>query len=44
MWYLRKVASSCEQFGLVSTYFCPKYIKFCIQNLRNVREDENGCR
>ena len=25
MWYLRKAASSCEQFGRVSTSLCPKY-------------------
>ena len=23
---------------------CPKYIKFCLQNLGNVREDINGRR
>ena len=27
MWYLRKVASSYEQFGQISTSLCPKYIK-----------------
>ena len=43
MWYLSKVASSREQLGLVSM-FCPKYVKFCFQNLRNGREDENGRR
>ena len=41
MWYLRKVVSSCKQFGPVSTCLCPKYIKFCFKNLRNDREDEN---
>ena len=44
MWYLRKVASSCEQFGPVSTYLYPKYIEFCFQNLVNDREDANGRR
>ena len=41
MWYLRKVGSSCEQFGPVSTCLCPKYIRFC---QRNVREDKNEIR
>ena len=44
MWYLRKVASSCEQFGPVSTCLYPKYMKFCFKNLGNGREDENGSR
>ena len=44
MWYLRKVASSCEQLGPVSTCSCPKYIKFCFQNLVNGRENKNGPR
>ena len=39
MWYLKKVASSCEQFGPVSTCLCPKYITFRFQNLGNGRED-----
>ena len=30
-----------EQFIPVSTCLCPKYIKFCFQNLGNVREDKN---
>ena len=38
MWYLRKVAGSCEQFGPVSTCLCPEYIQFCSQNLRNGKE------
>ena len=33
MWYLRKVASSCEQLGPVSKCLSPKYIKFCFKNL-----------
>ena len=41
---MRKVASSCQQFGPVSTCLCLQYIKFCFQNLRNGREDENGRR
>ena len=41
MWYLRKVASSYEQFGPVYTCLNPKYIKFCFQNLRNGRKDKN---
>ena len=41
MWYLRKVANSYEQFGPVSTCFCPKYIKCCFQNSRNSWEDNN---
>ena len=41
MWYLRKVASSYEQFDPVSTFLCPKYIKFCFQDLENCREDTN---
>ena len=40
MWYLRKVAISCEQFGPVSTCVCPKYIKFFFQILGLNREDE----
>ena len=44
MWNLIKVASSCEQFGPVFTSLCPKYIKFYFQNLKNGREDKNGCR
>ena len=44
MWYLRKVSTLCEQFGLVSTCLCTKYIKFSLKNLRNAREDENGHR
>ena len=44
MWYLRKVASSCKQFGPVFTCLCPKYIKFYVKNLRNDREDRNGRR
>ena len=44
MWYLRKIESSCEEFGPVSTSLCPKYIKFCFQNLGNVRVDKNGGR
>ena len=42
MWYLRKVASLCEQLGPLSTCLCPKYITFFFQNLGNGREDENG--
>ena len=44
MWYLRKVSSSCEQFGPVSKCLFPKYITFRFQNLRNGREDKNGRR
>ena len=44
MWYLRKVVIPCEQFGLVSTCLCSKYMKFRFQNLGNGREDENGNR
>ena len=44
MWYSRKVASSCEQFGPVSTCLCPQYKKFCFQNLDCGRKDENGRR
>ena len=43
MRYLRKVGSLCEQLGPVSTCLWPKYIKYCFKNLRNGREDENGC-
>ena len=39
MWYLRKEASSCEQFGTLSTCLCPKYIKFYFSNLDNSKED-----
>ena len=35
MWYLRKIASSCEQFDSVSTFLSPKHTKFCFQNLEN---------
>ena len=31
MWYLRKVASSYEQYGPVSTCLCPKYINFFLK-------------
>ena len=41
MWYLKKVASLCEELGPLSTCLCPKYIKFFFQNLGNGREDEN---
>ena len=41
---LRRVVRSCKQLGPVSTCLCPKYIKFCFQNLGNSREDENGRR
>ena len=41
MRYLRKVASSCEQFGPVSTYLWLKYMKFSFQNFGNSREDKN---
>ena len=41
MWSLRKVVSSCEKLGLVSTVLCSKYIKFYFQNLGNGREDES---
>ena len=44
IWYLRKVASLCEQIDPVSTFLCPKYIKFYFQNLGNVRKDKNGLR
>ena len=44
MWYLRKVASLCKQLGPVSPFLCPKYTKFCLQNLGNGRKDENGPR
>ena len=42
MWYLRKLATSCQQFGPVSTCLCPKYIKFCYRNLEKGREDKYG--
>ena len=42
MWYLRKAASSCKQFGPVSTCLCPKYKLICFQKLGNGRVDENG--
>ena len=41
MRYSRKVASSFEQLGAVSTCLCPKYIKFDSQNLGDGREDKN---
>ena len=41
---LENVASSCEQFGPVSTCLRPKNIKFCFQNLGNCREVKNGRR
>ena len=41
MLYLGKVTSSCEQLAPVSACLCPKYIKFCFQNLGNGREDKN---
>ena len=41
MWYLGKIESSCEQFSPVSTCLCPRYIKFCFQNLGIVREVKN---
>ena len=41
IWYLRKVASSYKQFGLVSIFLRPKYIKFGFRNLWNGREDRN---
>ena len=41
MWYLKQVASLCKQFGPVSTCLCPKYIKFCFQNLGNGKKDKN---
>ena len=44
MWYLRKVVSSYEQYGPISTCLCPKDITFSFQNLRDGREDENGRR
>ena len=44
MSYLGKVASLCEKFSPVSTCLCPKYIKFCFQNLRIGRKDKNECR
>ena len=40
MRYLRKIASSCEQLGPVSTCLCPERIKFDFQNLGNGREDK----
>ena len=40
MWYLRKVASLCKQFGPVTTCLCPKDIKFCVQNYGTGREDK----
>ena len=33
-----------DQFSPVSTCLYTKYIKFCFQNIRNVREDKNGRR
>ena len=44
MWYLRKVASSWEQFDPVSTSLCPKYITLCFKKLKNGREDKGGRR
>ena len=44
IWYLRKVASSCKQFGSVSTSLRPKYIQFCSHNLENGRKDKTGRR
>ena len=41
---LREIESSCEKFSLVSTFLCPKYLKFYFQNLGNVRKGENGRR
>ena len=41
MWYLRKVASLCEQLAPVSTCLRPKSIKICFQNLGNSRKDKN---
>ena len=32
------------EFGTDSTCLYPKYIKFCFQNLENVRGDRNGRR
>ena len=40
MWYLKKVTSSCEQFSSLSTSLCPKYMKFCFQNLWNSWENK----
>ena len=44
MWYLKKVASLCEQLGPVSTYLRPKFITFSHQNFGNGRKDKNGYR
>ena len=44
MKYFRKVASSCEQFGPVSTCLCPNTENVSFFNLGIVREDKNGCR
>ena len=41
MWYLRIVASLCEQLDPISTCLHPKYIKFCFKNLGNGREDKS---
>ena len=39
MWYLRN-----QQIWLILGFymFCPKYVKFCFQNLWNGRKDQNG--
>ena len=44
MWYLRKVANGCVQFGPDFTCLCPKDMNFCCWNLENGREDKNGRR
>ena len=41
MSYLRKVVNPCEQFDLVTTCLCPKYMKFSFPNLGNGRKDKN---
>ena len=42
IWFLRKEASSCEQFGPLSRCLCSKYENFCFQDLGNGRKDGNG--
>ena len=41
MWYLKKVASLCEQLDPISTYLRPKFITFSFLNLGNGRKDKN---
>ena len=36
------ISENLTDLDLESTCLCPEYIKFCLQNLRNGKEDKNG--